>query len=571
MKKTLTVNVSGTVFHIEEDAYEALHRYLANIRGRFEGSAGRDEIMADIESRIAELFTERLDGRGEVVTLADVEHVIAVMGQPEDYAGGEGSGSGEARGRRYKRLFRDPDDEWIGGVLGGIAAYIGMDPLWLRIAFIVLILLGVGSPILLYILLWILIPKASTAADRLMMDGEPVTVDNLKRTFEEGAQRVASDVEDLGRKWSGEEGKRRTAGLRRRARDAGDGIAVVIRRVIGLVLLAVGVGLAVTLLSAAVGGGIAGMGSGIGLYELGGLVFPTSSLALWFAISVFLLALIPIIGVLSAGLQLLLDVSAPRWFGWTLVPIWIVALVVTIVIGVRLGSDFQRTEMLRTEIAIEQPAGDVLFLEASDEPGAFRGPWNKRHKRIHIDTDWQGLDLEGDSIRGAWGRLDVRRSPDEHYHLLVERRTQGRNAKASLRRSENITCQVERSGDVLTLSPWLTWPKQDKIRGQRIRFVLQVPEGKSVHFHTDIAFMLDNVRNTSNTLDRDMVDRTWTMTAKGLSSEGIAPKAEEPVSEPGPAEKEVVSLSARPVLRPVWNMPDLFALMRPGQVLRSAI
>ena len=86
MKKTLTANISGTVFHIEEDAYAKLQRYLDTVRAQFSGSDGRDEIMADIESRIAELFTERLVGR-QVVTIDDVDHVIATMGQPEDYVG----------------------------------------------------------------------------------------------------------------------------------------------------------------------------------------------------------------------------------------------------------------------------------------------------------------------------------------------------------------------------------------------------------------------------------------------------------------------------------------------------
>ena len=123
MKKTLTANISGTVFHIEEDAYDKLNRYLGTIRARFSGSEGRDEIMADIEARIAELFQERLQGR-QVVGIADVDHVIAVMGQPEDYADGEAGGGAmpppTTDGRR--RLFRAPDDSWVGGVFGGLAA-----------------------------------------------------------------------------------------------------------------------------------------------------------------------------------------------------------------------------------------------------------------------------------------------------------------------------------------------------------------------------------------------------------------------------------------------------------------
>ena len=169
MKKTVTANVSGTVFHIEEDAYDQLQRYLSGIRAQLDANAGREEILADVEARIAELFNERLGGKRQVVTIDDVQHVMSVMGKPEDYGDGSGSTDGAASGnasqRGYKRFFRDPDDKWVGGVIGGLAAYIGMDPIWLRIIMIVFILLGKGTPILLYVLLWILVPKAETAAD----------------------------------------------------------------------------------------------------------------------------------------------------------------------------------------------------------------------------------------------------------------------------------------------------------------------------------------------------------------------------------------------------------------------
>ncbi|MCB0795518.1 MAG: PspC domain-containing protein, partial [Flavobacteriales bacterium] len=150
MKKTLTANISGAVFHIEEQAYERLNRYLDTIRAQFAGNAGRDEIMTDIESRIAELLSERLGSGRQVVTVEDVDHVIQVMGQPEDYLGEdtftdgpEGAfhqSSGQAR--RHRRLFRDPDDKWVGGVLSGVANYFGFDPLILRIIYLVLLITG---------------------------------------------------------------------------------------------------------------------------------------------------------------------------------------------------------------------------------------------------------------------------------------------------------------------------------------------------------------------------------------------------------------------------------------------
>ena len=193
MKKTLTANISGTVFHIEEDAYEKLHRYLDSIRIQFTGSGGSEEIMADIEARIAELLQERLAGMRQVVSIGDVDHVIAIMGQPEDYLGADATeetaalppGSGgswtQAGTSRRKRLFRDTEDRWVGGVLGGIGAYFSIDPLILRVIYIILLFLGVGW--LIYIILWIVVPPAVTAAEKLEMRGEPVNVENLKKVF----------------------------------------------------------------------------------------------------------------------------------------------------------------------------------------------------------------------------------------------------------------------------------------------------------------------------------------------------------------------------------------------------
>ena len=166
------------MFHIEEDAYEKLQRYLSSIRGQFTGTDGRDEIMADIEARISELFQERLDGKRQVVNVEDVAHIIGIMGQPEDYMDSSDDGENNAHanagsdpnwtfggGRKHRRLMRDTEDKWVGGVLSGVGAYFGFDPLILRLIYIALLFMGVG--VLIYIILWIVVPPADSAADRL--------------------------------------------------------------------------------------------------------------------------------------------------------------------------------------------------------------------------------------------------------------------------------------------------------------------------------------------------------------------------------------------------------------------
>lgn len=146
MKKTLTVNLGGTVFHIDEDAYRLLDNYLSNLKIHFRKEAGADEIIDDIERRISELFTEKLAAGSQVITIAYVEEVIARMGKPEElepdagdaasgngswdgsnHAGSTGAGASATAEKVSHHFYRNPDDKMLGGVVSGLAAYWGWD------------------------------------------------------------------------------------------------------------------------------------------------------------------------------------------------------------------------------------------------------------------------------------------------------------------------------------------------------------------------------------------------------------------------------------------------------------
>lgn len=206
MKKTLTVNLGGTVFHIDEDAYQLLDKYLSNLRIHFRKEDGSDEIMNDFEMRISELLNNRIRLGYEVITIEHVEEVIQRMGKPEEIFEEEAKESDQAENTDEpqhkqpeqtpkKRLMRDPDNRILGGVASGLAAYMDWDPTAVRIAFL-LLMLFYGITIPLYLLLWILIPMANTATEKLEMRGESVTLENIGKTVTDGFEKVGDNVND---------------------------------------------------------------------------------------------------------------------------------------------------------------------------------------------------------------------------------------------------------------------------------------------------------------------------------------------------------------------------------------
>ncbi|MDH6534394.1 PspC domain-containing protein [Parabacteroides sp. 52] len=356
MKKTLTVNLGGTVFHIDEDAYQLLDKYLSNLRIHFRKEEGSDEIMNDFEIRISELLHERIKLGYEVISLEQVEEVIKRMGKPEEIFGDSFQ---EEEKEEYqektetvytkRRLFRNPDDRILGGVAGGLAAYLGWDPTAIRLGLILLMIFwGVIIPV--YFVLWLIIPMAHTATEKLQMRGEKVTVENIGKTVTDGFERVSNNVNDYI-----SSGKPRST--LQKLGDAFVSIFGVLVKVVGIlfavvllppvllilfvllvVLFAVVVGL--------LGGGIGLLGGGMGILEElspwgggWGLVPHFSEGALiGSTIGTILVIGIPVVSLLYLiGGQLFKWKPMPSQGKWILLVIWVIALAATIVIATHYG------------------------------------------------------------------------------------------------------------------------------------------------------------------------------------------------------------------------------------------
>lgn len=330
MKKTLTVNLGGTVFHIDEDAYRLLDNYLSNLKLHFKKQVGADEIVDDIERRISELFAEKLTLGSQVISIADVEEVIARIGKPEEMEIGTEEEDVRTSNSTHRSLYRNPDDKLLGGVVSGLSAYLNWDVTLLRLLLLVILVCGYGTLIPVYIICWFVIPEARTAAEKLSMRGEAVTVENIGKTVTDGFEKVTNGVKDYVKS-----DKPRTflqkmgdvfvmvAGLFLK-------ICLVIFAIIcSPVLLVFGI-VFVALLFAAIAVAIGGSAALFSLFPAIDFVLPMSPVsAIVMYIAGILVVSIPLISIIFAILRPMLKWQ-PMNSGlkWTLLILWIVSATV---------------------------------------------------------------------------------------------------------------------------------------------------------------------------------------------------------------------------------------------------
>lgn len=197
MNKTVNINLGGIGFTIDEDAYQLLDQYLRSLN-EVCSTAGEPETAEDIEQRIAEILYERYGGRG-IVGFSDIQSIISRIGEPEeivemDSSGESGPTPAGVTGRNAaastapppipharKRLFRDPRNKMLGGVCSGLAWYFGMDPVWVRLIFVALCFLSASTIVIVYVILWIVVPEAVTPTEQLQMMGMESSVSNVGR------------------------------------------------------------------------------------------------------------------------------------------------------------------------------------------------------------------------------------------------------------------------------------------------------------------------------------------------------------------------------------------------------
>ncbi|MFS4418654.1 PspC domain-containing protein [Maribacter sp. 2307ULW6-5] len=516
MNKTVSINLANTLFHIDEVAYQKMQRYLEAVKRSFANTPGSDEILSDIEARIAELFSEKMANERQVVTLKEVEAVIAIMGQPEDYRVDEDIFEDEppaqAAGpkKRPKKLYRDTEHKYVAGVSSGVAHYAGIDPLWIRILVVLLTIGTSGSFIFIYGLLWILIPEAATTAQKLDMRGEPVNISNIERKVKEGFDDVADRVKSVD---YGKVGNTVKESGKTFFDTLGDIVLFcfkIFAKLIGILLIVIGattlIGLFIGLLSVGI----------LDLVQVPGMDFyhmvNSSGLPIW-AVSVlaFFAIGVPFFFLMYLGLKILVNnlKSIGNMAKFSLLGLWLLSIVLLVVFGIREATSHAHTGSVteETEWRLE-PTTDTLQLRL-DASGYDRENMVRMGNTMIAYTDAGEKTLVSNDVR-----LNIKKSADSLVRLSLRREADGPTYEKARETAANIAYRYRREGNTLTLNDYLTLDANSKLNDQEVRASLYLPVGTVLRYMPGDAKSY-TVRADTDREDLDLEGPLWRMTNNG--------------------------------------------------------
>lgn len=524
MNKTVTINISGIIFHIEEDAYETLSKYIAAIKSSFSNTEGGAEILADIEARIAELLQSKTSASKQVIVMDDVQMVIETMGNPEQFSDGETQNNSRQTNRNEqsqsfekvkRRLFRDPDDKAIGGVCSGLAAYFDVDTVWVRLAMFLLVFFG-GLSLWVYFILWIVMPEARTTADKFAMRGEPANINTIFKNFKEEAEDVKNRAQKFGREY-------RDSGYTNSVRD---NIVSFLRtmfdiagRLIGLLLVLVG-GLLLFLYAASVMG-IPLDNNNQSLTNWKQVLFSSSSDYALAAFAFVIVLGIPIAMLVYGGIKLLFRIKYNnRWINVSLGILWSIGFAVGIYVIAITAREFNEGSRIKETVMLHG-VGDTIVVRMDknlmkqslmqfENADDLEHELEKSHRGILFGHNDKNINIVG------FAELNIVYSESDSVELSITRLANGRTKRDANNNARAIQYRYSQEGNTLNFDKGFVVSGDAMYRDQELELVLRVPAGKVVKLEQSIADLLDNVENTTNTWDGDMAGRRWKMTSQGL-------------------------------------------------------
>jgi len=482
MKKTVNVNLAGTFFHIDEDAYGKLTRYLDAIKRSLSDPQGSDEIIRDIEARIAELFSEKIQSNSQVISIKELDQVIAVMGQPEDYMVDEeifeDNTTHASRKTTYsssssKKLYRDIDDKFISGVSSGIGHYVGIDTIWIRLMWIILVLVGFGSPILIYILLWILVPAAESTSDKLKMTGEPVNISNIEKKFKEGYENVADKVKNADYDKYGQKVKSGASNFIDTLGNIFLAIFKIFVKFIGVIIIIISLSTLIALI--------------IGLFTFGSIDFwghgeimdyislvDTSSVPIWVIALLVLIALgIPFFVLFIVGLKLLIDniKSIGTTAKIALFSLWILSLVGLGILGIRQATEQAYDGNFTIENVIPVKSGDTIKLSMRADNNYSNEVYKHGGLKIEYSENDEKVIYSNDI------RLILRHTRDSIGKLIINKKAEGNSFLNAKTRAEAIVYNYSFENNTIMLDGFFITDLSNNYRDQEIELTVYLPVG----------------------------------------------------------------------------------------------
>ncbi len=519
MKKTFTINISGTVFHIEEDAYDILQKYLVNLKNHFGSDEEGKEILSDIEARIAEIFTEKSSEEKKVIVVDWVNEVIETMGTPEDFVEAEGEEEEEYTPgtKRKRRLYRDPDRRVLGGVCGGLGAYFSIDPVILRIIFAVLFFVTTGAALLAYIILWIAVPKAKTTAQRLEMRGQEATVKNIEKSIREEVNEVKESYQRFKKSDAYSKGKKSMEG-------AGDVTYNVVKLVLKIAVIVIGV---VFIVSGILGllGMISSLAVGHSLVQGWPIIwgpeihfpdffnyFLEPGTVTFGMIAIGFLAGIPLLALLYIGSKLVFRYKSNNTaIGLSMVGVWLISLIALVTVSASQVGNFKNQASTVITQTVPCDTCQTMTLQLAED---------KYEDYAELDWDLDNIKVvvvNGEKVMLGKPQLDVEKAGGDEFAVTVKKFSRGRSREKAREWTTDIIYNYEASDSTLLFDPWFILKKGSKWRNQEVEITLKVPEGKAIHLEDDMIEIIYDIENVSNTWDGDMVGKTWVMKPEGLT------------------------------------------------------
>ena len=527
MKKTFTVNVNGIVFHIDEDAYNVLNDYLRSIKKHFSSENGRDEIISDIEARIAEILQASITDQKQVVTIEDIEKVIEVIGLPSEFDSEEVfEESSNGSSKKSKRLYRDPDDTMIGGVCSGLGSYFHSDPVWFRLVFVLAVVIGVGTGLIVYLILWIVVPEAKSTAEKLEMRGEKVNISNIENSIKEEIDKLKDKFNEFSEETKNKFKKKRVthnSDLNNIAALLTQILAIFVKVVlifVGIILTIIGLSVLFAFLVSMFGAGwyFFSVESGISylsLHNLSELILGNTGSNVFFKIGLLFFVGLPLFMILYTGIRLVFGFNRIRYTGRIVFYFWLIGLLLTSFYTYKVGKEFRNQAIYSESKVIKLPQNSPIYLSMNaDNKEEGYGDYIESTDFILTDDD--------DNFFLGKPRLYIDRAKESQGEIKfkINYDAHGKTELKAVERGKNIQYQYEIMDSLITFDYYFSLKKGDHWRDQGVKIYLTIPEGTYIHFDEDMYEILEGSHHSSYYLS----DETWQMTDSGLEKAVFVPK-----------------------------------------------